>query len=256
MLAKARILTVREIRGWVRSPFLAFSFVIRPSCGSSSLRSCQRGILRGLLIGRSQWRVRLLQLPRRGDAIGHAHAPRYQGGFLSVPNRSGGYLDRLLVAPVSRSTIALTKVFGTVLFWAFAISHPARPSHTLRAPRSNLSPVSVIASLAGVFLLAWGFLSFLMVLTFKVRRWTMQLISSVNFPIMLFSRVFYPSSRLPSWMATFTAYNPVSFSADISRTLMFGSGAITSPAVITGFAVLVAFALLFRSCSGTRQEWL
>ena len=85
-----------------------------------------------------------------------------------------------------------------------------------------------------------------MVLSFRVSRDgpTCSSIASLNFPIMLFSKVFYPSSRLPSWMATFTAYNPVSYSADISRKLMFGTDAACRRARrITGFVVLAAFAV-------------
>jgi len=259
VLAKARILTVREIRGWVRSPFLAVSFVIRPVLwvfvfGGALNAAFSGGSSSAALNGASDYFSYL--------AVGMLSAMPMllatRAGSSLFQDRSGGYLDRLLVAPVSRSTIALTKVFGTVLFGLSQSIILLALAIPFGLHVSNLSPVSVLASLAGVFLLAWGFSSFFMVLTFKVRRWTdMQLISSVNFPIMLFSRVFYPSSRLPSWMATFTAYNPVSFSADISRTLMFGSGAITSPAVITGFAVLVAFAVLSSALVLVlAKEWL
>ncbi|HUK74803.1 MAG TPA: hypothetical protein VLU99_03345, partial [Nitrososphaerales archaeon] len=71
-----------------------------------------------------------------------------------------------------------------------------------------------------------------------------QLISSLNFPIMLFSQAFYPSGRLPAWMSGITAYNPVSFSAEISRTMLFGSdAAIAQPTVVVGFVALAAFVI-------------
>jgi len=260
MLAKARILTVREIRGWVRSPFLAVSFVIRPVLwvfvfGGALNAAFSAGSSPAALNGAPDYFSYL--------AVGMMSAMPMllatRAGSSLFQDRTGGYLDRLLVAPVSRSTIALTKVFGTVLFGLSQSIILLALAIPFGLHVSNLSAVSVLASLSGVFLMAWGWSSIFMVMTFKVKRWTdMQLISSINFPIMLFSKVFYPSSRLPSWMVTFTTYNPVSFSADISRTLMFGSnGAATSPAIITAFVVLVAFAVLASALVLVlAKEWL
>jgi ABC-2 type transport system permease protein len=260
MLGKARILAVREIRGWVRSPFLALSFVIRPVLwvfvfGGALNAAFSAGSSTASLDGASNYFSFL--------AVGMLSAMPMllatRAGASLFQDRMAGYLDRLLVAPVSRATIALTKVFGTVLFGLSQSIILLALAIPFGLHVSNLSLVSVLASLAGVFLLAWGYSAIFMILTFKTKRWTdMQLVSSLNFPIMLFSKVFYPSSRLPSWMVTFTNYNPVSFSADISRTLMFGSdAAITSPTVVVAFVVLVAFALISSALVLVlAREWL
>jgi ABC-2 type transport system permease protein len=247
MLAKARILTEREIRGWVRSPFLALSFVIRPVLwvfvfGGALNAAFSAGSSTASLNGASNYFSFL--------AVGMLSAMPMllatRAGASLFQDRASGYLDRLLVAPVSRTTVALTKVFGTVLFGLSQSVILLALAIPFGLHVSNLSLVSVFASMAGVFLLAWGYSSIFMILTFRTKRWAdMQLISSLNFPIMLFSKVFYPSSRLPSWMVAVTNYNPVSFSADISRTLMFGTdSAIGSSSVVIAFAVLFAFAAL------------
>lgn len=247
VLEKDRILTVREIRAWTRSPFLVLSFFIRPILwvfvfGGAFNAAFSGASTQASLGGASNYFSFL--------AVGMISAMPMllatRGGASLFADRASGYLDRLLVAPVSRSTIALTKVLGTVLFGlsqSIILLFIAIP---FGLSVSNLNPVSALVSLAGVFLLAWGYSGIFMVLTLRTKRWAdMQLISSLNFPIMLFSKVFYPSSRLPPWMVSITNYNPVSYSADISRTLMFGSnGAVGSPDVIIAFVVLVAFALL------------
>ncbi len=260
MLAKERVLTVREIRGWIRSPFLALSFFIRPALwvfvfggalnAAFSGSSSQSG-----LDGASNYFSFL--------AVGMLSAMPMllatRGGASLFADRASGYLDRLLVAPVSRSTIALTKVLGTVLFGMSQSVILLFVAIPFGLDLSNLTVVSVLASMAGVFLLAWGYSAVFMILTFKIKRWAdMQLISSLNFPIMLFSKVFYPSSRLPGWMVSLTNYNPVSYSADISRTLMFSKGAsVTSPAIITAFLVLIAFAILTSALVLVlAKEWL
>ncbi|HEV2389262.1 MAG TPA: ABC transporter permease [Nitrososphaerales archaeon] len=260
MLEKARVLTAREIRGWIRSPFLAISFLIRPVLwvfvfGGALNAAFFGGSSQNALGGASNYFSYL--------AVGMLSAMPMllatRAGSSLFADRSGGYLDRLLVAPVSRSTIALTKVFGTVLFGLSQSIVLLVIAIPFGLEVSNLSPTSVLASLMGVFLLAWGYSAFFMVLSFRIKRWAdMQLIASLNFPIMLFSKVFYPSSRLPSWMSTLTAYNPVSFSADISRTLMFGTdGAVSSLPVVTGFVVLFAFAFLTSALVLVlAKEWL
>jgi len=260
MLAKAWILTRREIRGWVRSPFLALSFVIRPVLwvfvfGGALNAAFSGGSSTANLGGASDYFSFL--------AVGMLSAMPMllatRAGASLFQDRAGGYLDRLLVAPVSRTTIALTKVLGTVLFGLSQSIILLILAIPFGLHVSNLSAASVLASMLGVFLLAWGYSAFFMILTFRIKRWAdMQLISSLNFPIMLFSKVFYPSSRLPSWMVTFVQYNPVSFSADISRTMMFGTdAALTSSTVVVGFAVLFAFALLMSVLVLVlAREWL
>ncbi len=241
------MLTLREIRGWTRSPFLILSFFIRPILwvfvfGGAFNAAFSGASTQANLGGASNYFSYL--------AVGMLSAMPMllatRGGASLFTDRASGYLDRLLVAPVSRSTIALTKVLSTVLFGLSQSVILLFIAIPFGLNVSNLNPLSALASMVGVFLVAWGYSSIFMVLTFRIKRWAdMQLINTLNFPIMLFSRVFYPSSHLPSWMAVFTNYNPVSYSADISRALMFGSnGAVLSQDVITAFAVLVAFALL------------
>lgn len=259
MLAKARILTDREIRGWTRSPFLAISFIIRPVLwvfifGGALNAAFSSGSSTAALGGAYNYFSFL--------AVGMLSAMPMllatKAGASLFQDRAGGYLDRLLVAPVSRATIALTKVFGTVLFGLSQSIILLVLALPFGLHVEDLSVVSLVASMAGIFLLAWGYAAVFMILSLRVRRWAdMQLIYALNFPIMLFSKVFYPSSRLPTWMVTFTTYNPVSFSADISRSLMFGTATITSPSVITGFAVLVAFAVASSALVLVlAKEWL
>jgi ABC-2 type transport system permease protein len=260
MLVKARILTVREIKGWIKSPFLAISFVIRPVMwvfifGGALNAAFSGGSSTTSLEGAPDYFSFL--------AVGMLSAMPMllatRAGASLFADRVGGYLDRLLVAPVSRSTIALTKVLGTVLFGLSQSVILLALAVPFGLKVSNISVVTVLASMAGVFLLAWGYSALFMILSLKTKRWAnIQLISSLNFPIMLFSKVFYPSSRLPGWMVGVTTYNPVSYSADISRALMFGSsGAVTSPDVVFAFAVLVAFALLSSALVLVlAREWL
>jgi ABC-2 type transport system permease protein len=256
---KAAVLTSREVRSWIKSPFLSISFVIRPvlwvvvfgGALSAFIGSSAQASLGGasnyfgfLTVGMLS-AMPMLLATRAGSSL--------------FADRASGYLNRLLVAPVSRSTIAFTKVLGTILFGvtqSIVLLFLAIP---FGLTVSNFSLVAVLASLAGVALLAWGYTNVFMLLSFRVKRWAdQQLISSLNFPVMLFSTVFYSSGRLPKWMSGLTAYNPVSYSAEISRTLMFGSNSeLTSPDVIVAFVVLVAFALVSSALVMIfAKEWL
>jgi len=261
MFAKAVVLTKREVRSWIRSPLLSVSFVTRPILwvvvfgGALNAAFFSASTTQGSLGGASDYFSYLTV----GMLSAMPMLLATRAGSSLFADRSSGYLSRLLVAPVSRSTIVFAKIAGTMLFGvtqSIVLLFLAIP-FGLSLP--NLSVPSVLASIAGVSLLAWGYTCVFMVLSFRVRRWAdQQLISSLNFPIMLFSQVFYPSSRLPKWMAPLTAYNPVSFSANLSRTVLFGSkSAVTDPTVVVGFVVLVAFALLTSGILLVlAKEWL
>jgi ABC-2 type transport system permease protein len=241
------VLTSREIRGWIRSPFLSISFITRPVLWVVVFG----GAFNAAFFGATSSQASLGGAPNyfsfltAGMLSAMPMLLATRAGSSLFADRSTGYLNRLLVAPVSRSTIVIAKIIGTMLFGvtqSIVLLFFAIPFGLVI---SNFSILAVVASIAGVSLLAWGYACIFMVLSFRVKRWAdQQLISSLNFPVMLFSQVFYPSSRLPSWMSGLTEYNPVSFSAKISRTLLFGSNAdIADPSVIVAFVVLVAFVL-------------
>lgn len=246
MFGKATILTEREVRGTVRSPFLTVSFIIRPVLWvvvfGGALNAFLGNSTQASLSGASNY-FSFLTIGMM-SAMPMLLATR--AGSSLFADRASGYLSRLMVAPVSRSTIAFAKVAGSIIFGvtqAVVLLLLALPFGLVV---SNLSLVSVVVSLVGVTLLAWGYTNVFMLLSFRVKRWTdQQLISSLNFPAMLFSTVFYSSSRLPSWMSGLTVYNPVSYSAEISRALLFGSDAsLGSANVVVAFVGLVSFALV------------
>lgn len=247
MFAKANVLTAREIRMWTRSPLLSLSFIVRPmlwvvvfggALNAAFFSNSSQASLDGANSYFSYLTVGML------SAMPMLLATRSGSSLFS--DRSSGYLSRLLVAPVSRTTIVLSKIAGTMIFGVLQSVVLLFLAVPFGLRLANLSPIGILASLVGVSLLAWGYTCVFMLLSFKVRRWAdQQLISSLNFPIMLFSQAFYPSGRLPQWMSGITAYNPVSFSANISRALLFGTNAaLTSSTVVVGFVVLAGFAAL------------
>ena len=240
---------MREIKNWTKSPLLVVSLLLRPAiwifvfgaalnaaffAGGSGLANSLGGApdyFSFLTVGMLSTMPMLL-------------ATRAGASFFA--DRFTGFMNRLLVAPVSRSTIAISKVLGTVLLGLaqsillLVIALPFGLTIT------NITLVSVSVSFVSVFLLSWGFASTFLLLSIRVKRWTdQQLLTSLNFPIMFFSKAFYPSQRLPVWIRGLANVNPLSYSADITRNLMFGTDSlVSSPTVLVGFAVLVVFAIV------------
>ena len=63
----------------------------------------------------------------------------------------------------------------------------------------------------------------------------------VNLPLLFASGALFPIAFMPNWLQTIARLNPITYSADLTRTL-FITGEITSN-VIFDFQVLTAFSI-------------
>lgn len=170
----------------------------------------------------------------------------FSGGSI-VWDRRFGFLDKLLVAPIPRSSIYFAKVFSSVirgLVQASIIFVAAllMPGGLVLA---NPSPIIILTIFGALFLLALGFSSLFVAIALRIKRWeTLIAISNlVNLPLLFASSALFPTSIMPIWLQRVASVNPISYSADLARTL-FIEGVIT-PNVIFDFQVLIIFAITF-----------
>ncbi len=133
----------------------------------------------------------------------------FMAGVSVVWDREFGFLKEVLVAPVSRTAVALGKSLGSAtiaLFQGLLI--------LLFAPLIGVSfsALTVLALLPLMLLLAasMGSLGILL----ATRRRSMDAFQAVMqimmFPMVLLSGVFFPLQGLPSWMNVLVKINPAS----------------------------------------------
>ena len=145
----------------------------------------------------------------------------FMSGVSVVWDREFGFLKEVLVAPISRASVAAGKTLGaaTVAIIQGAII-------LLFAPliRVSLSPGTVAMLLPSMFLLAIAMGSFGVLLATRIR--TIEAFQAImpmlTFPMIFLSGVFYPVEEGPFWMSILSKINPATYGISIIRRVALG----------------------------------
>jgi ABC-2 type transport system permease protein len=148
----------------------------------------------------------------------------FMAGVSVVWDREFGFLKEVLVAPISRASVAVGKTFGAATIALF--------QGTL---------ILVLAPFAGVHLTVWKVLeiwplmllmaasmgSFGVLIATRIKRMeafqvVMQLLM---FPMLFLSGVFFPPRGLPVWMDILMKMNPATYGIAPIRQVMLGASA-------------------------------
>ncbi len=246
VLGKFRILLERELITWTKSRALFLSFFVGP-------------VIWIFIFGTA---LNAAFFANGNTGANFQGAPDYfnfiaSGMFVVIPitfaGRSGGsifvdrltgYLDRLLVSPVSRETIVLSKVVASVILGMVQATILLVATVLFGLRISALSVVPVLILGASVMMTAYGFSVAFTLLSMRIRRWpTQQLVASLlTTPIMFLSNAFYPSATIPPLLRDIMLLNPLSYAINVARSIFFESGFAFSSGLLFNLAVLSAFA--------------
>ena len=145
------------------------------------------------------------------------------GGISLVWDREFGFLKEVLVAPISRTSVAIGKTLGsatTALFQGVFI--------LLLAPLVgiSLSLGTVLALIPLLFLLAvsMGSLGILLATRIKSMQAFPVVMQMLVFPMVFLSGVFFPVEGLPAWMNVLVKLNPATYGIAPIRQIILGAG--------------------------------
>jgi ABC-2 type transport system permease protein len=132
-----------------------------------------------------------------------------------------GYLDKMLVTPVSRNAIILGRIGGDVvrvLAQAVVIVLIALAMGVGFATGF----AGFVTAIAIIALMVLGFAGLSNILALRIREHQlfMMVINFLTLPLMFLSDALMPMEMLPGWLQTVAQYNPVTYAADGIRTLM------------------------------------
>jgi ABC-2 type transport system permease protein len=132
-----------------------------------------------------------------------------------------GYLDKMLVTPVSRNAIMLGRMGGDVVRVVIQAIIIVLIVLLMGEGFATGFP-GFIAAIAIVALLAIGFAGLSNILALRIRdhQLFMIVINFFTMPLMFLSDAMMPMQMLPSWLQTVAKYNPVTYAAEGIRTLM------------------------------------
>jgi len=176
----------------------------------------------------------------------------FMAGVSVVWDREFGFLKEVLVAPISRASVAVGKTLG-----AATVALIQGMIILLFAPLIgvSLSAQTVLALLPLMLLLAFSMGSFGVLLATRIR--TIEAFQAVMqilmFPMIFLSGVFFPLQGVPTWMSILTKVNPATYGVTTIRQVILGASP-DSPFGITllghtmslwnNVAVLAAFGLV------------
>ncbi|MCP8309262.1 MAG: ABC transporter permease [archaeon] len=265
-------LSKRELRKWYRSPFLVFMMIIQPVMwmGLFGQAFNLTGFVRipDDIVSQLPPNIasQLSNIFNRimTDFFGTANIDYFSYmavGMLSVVvlftsmfsgwstawDRRLGFLSKLLVAPIKRGSIVLSKVLSSVvralaqamlvLLIAFTFGFKANPAGI----------IEVLLAFVALFLLALGLSSLFISLTIKVRSWESQMavLNLLNLPMTFASSALYPIKLMPAWLQTVASLNPLSYAVDAIRQAFLMGSAVDHAALFFNLEVLALFAAIF-----------
>ena len=148
----------------------------------------------------------------------------FMGGVSVVWDREFGFLKEVLVAPISRASVALGKTLGSA-----TVALIQGSIILLFAPLIgvSLSPLQVLVLLPLMFLLAASMGSMGVLLATRIRSMEafQAVMQMLMFPMIFLSGVFFPVDGLPAWMNVIVKINPATYGIAPLREVMLGSAA-------------------------------
>jgi ABC-2 type transport system permease protein len=146
----------------------------------------------------------------------------FMSGVSVVWDREFGFLKEVLVAPISRISVALGKALG-----AATVAMIQGVIILLFAPlvSVSLSVWTVLALLPLMFLLAasMGSLGIMLASRIKSMEAFQAVMQMLMFPMVFLSGVFFPLQDLPSWMSALVKINPATYGIAPIRQVVLGA---------------------------------
>ena len=167
-------------------------------------------------------------------------ASAMQSGMGMVTDLESGYMDKMRVAPIRRSSILLGKVLSDgvrIVLQTIVIVVLAFVLGVTFA--SGIGGLVILLAISMAFGVAWSGLSTFIALATRNSEATLMISIITTFPLLFLSTAVMPKPLLPAWVQTAADLNPYSYIAAAFQALIihgFDWGAI-------GVALLVTLAL-------------
>ena len=239
LLSDTRYLFVRYLKKLIRNPILLFFSLVQP-------------IIFLLLF--TQLFERFANLPgfpaesylifaTPGILLQNAFGSALQSGNSVVADMDSGYLQKMLVTPVSRYAILLGRLTSDafrvliqstiIMFLAFLLG--ARPA-------TGILGVLLMLVTIAFFGLAWSGISLAIGLKTRSSETVFAFGGFLTFPLLFMSTALTPLDFMPDWIQIVSQFNPISYTVDAVRVLMidgFVWQPIVSAYLVIGFVALI-----------------
>ena len=144
------------------------------------------------------------------------------GGVNTLWDRRYGFMNKALTSPISRSSIALGKMFAISLIAALQATLVLGIALAIGVSFPN--PLLIVPIMAIVILFSLGFsgISVMIAATAKSQETFWGVINFLGMPLFMLSPALFPLELLPEWLATAAKFNPVTYTILLIRGMMTG----------------------------------
>jgi ABC-2 type transport system permease protein len=163
-----------------------------------------------------------------------------------IEDRKEGFLQAVLVAPVSRSTVVLGKILGgtTLALGQALLLLLAAPFLGLRL---GLGDVALVFAVLLVISFGLTTLGFLIAWRMESTQGFHAIMNLVLIPMWLLSGAFFPASGASPWLRLLMALNPLTYGLAALRRCLYPAGVAVGqdvPALALSIAVTLLFAVV------------
>jgi ABC-2 type transport system permease protein len=176
-------------------------------------------------------------------------------GMTMVWDRRLGFLNKLLVTPIPRPIIILSKTTSAVLRALVQATIVILVATLLGMQyKPNLSILDFLSVYLALFLMALGLSSLFIMLAIRASSWESQMaiMNLLNLPLLFSSNAFYPIDIMPSWLQPVAYINPITYTNDIVRQSLLGVQGINP--LFIDYLYLLSFAS-FLATLGIVLSW-
>jgi ABC-2 type transport system permease protein len=174
-------------------------------------------------------------------------------GIGLVNDFNSGFMDKMRVAPISKSSILFGRLFSSAITTVVQVAIILLIGYALGVTiASGILGVLMMLVLAALFGIAWSGISLFVALNTKNSETTLSVGLLTTFPLLFLSAAVMPLGLLPDWVQQVATYNPFTYVAQAFQSLIIKgflwdtiSYAIIA-ILIVGIISLGASILLFR----------
>lgn len=239
LLSDTSYLFVRYLKKLVRNPILLFFSLFQPIIFLLLFTQLFSKLASIPGLGATSYLI----FATPGILLQNAFGSALQSGTSIVLDIDTGFLQKMLVTPVSRYAILL----GRLTSDAFRV---AVQSIIILALAYALG-ASVVTGVIGIILmlvtiaffgLAWSGISLAIGLKTKSSETVFAIGGFLTFPLLFMSTALTPLSFMPNWIQTVSKFNPISYTVDAVRVLMIDG--FTWNTVLSAYGVIGLIAVV------------